>query len=67
MNHNLPIFCDNCATLALAELDSAPLCGACLMRALSQSSHSLTSKIKPLEFNEPKIIERRFSLPRDAA
>ena len=36
--NELPIFCDNCATLALAELDDAPLCENCLMDAVNHSA-----------------------------
>ena len=46
----LPIFCDNCPTLAFAILDGAPLCEACLMAAVK---HGEMSKIEPLAFKEP--------------
>ncbi len=32
-----PIFCDHCASLALAELDTAPLCERCLLREVGRT------------------------------
>ena len=68
MNHkDLPIFCDNCAALALAELDSAPLCGECLVKAVKRAGKNpIASRIEPLKFNEPKIIVKPFATPKDA-
>lgn len=48
----LPIFCDNCPTLAFAVLNDAPLCEACLMEAIQNSTEL---RIEPLTFKEPKI------------
>ncbi|MDJ0765151.1 MAG: hypothetical protein QNJ97_19380 [Myxococcota bacterium] len=44
-----PVFCDNCPTLALAELDDAPLCESCLLNALKGSEDpNILRKIAPL-------------------
>jgi hypothetical protein len=46
-----PIFCDDCASLALAKLDSAPLCASCLYKALKRNAGlGIIEKIEPLEF-----------------
>ncbi len=46
-----PIFCDNCSTLALAELEGAPLCEHCLLDALRDSRDlSFIDGITPLRF-----------------
>jgi len=46
-----PIFCDNCSSLALAELDRAPLCERCLLASVRGSSAlTLIKKIAPLSF-----------------
>jgi hypothetical protein len=52
-----PIFCDNCPTLALAELDAAPLCDACLLEAVRSSDDDrIADKIAPLQFRHARII-----------
>jgi hypothetical protein len=44
-----PIFCDNCSSFAMAELDGALLCTGCLMSAvLSSRDPALPSRILPL-------------------
>ena len=58
MSYNeLPIFCDNCSALAFAELDTAPLCMDCLLKAVNRSG-THTARIEPLKFNEPRIITK---------
>ena len=60
--HELPIFCDNCATLALAVLDGSPLCEHCLMEAVHRSKdREISLKIAPLQFKEPKSLISSFS------
>ncbi|MCP4677309.1 MAG: hypothetical protein GY854_17705 [Deltaproteobacteria bacterium] len=47
-----PIFCDNCSSLALAELDTAPLCERCLLAAVRESRDlHLIKRIAPLPFS----------------
>lgn len=48
----LPIFCDNCPTLAFAILDGAPLCEACLMKAVKNNTNL---HIEPLQFKAPQM------------
>ena len=46
---NVPIFCEKCRVLALANLDSTPLCPTCLMAEVKSSSDPyVLGKIKPL-------------------
>ncbi|MCP4604535.1 MAG: hypothetical protein GY847_29105 [Proteobacteria bacterium] len=53
--NQIPIFCDNCSSLALAELDGAPLCEHCLLEAVQQSKDlQLIRKITPLCFQDLK-------------
>ena len=60
--NELPIFCDNCATLALAELDDAPLCESCLMDAVNQSAdRQIANRIAPLQFREPRMVAKSFT------
>jgi hypothetical protein len=67
MYNDLPIFCDNCSALALAELDAAPLCERCLVKAVDRAkSVHIISQIEPLKFNQPKFITKSFSMPKDA-
>jgi hypothetical protein len=43
------VFCDDCSSLALAELDGAPLCEACILAAVAGATeHSLAGRIAPL-------------------
>ena len=52
MNHPAkpPLFCDNCSSFAMAELDGVYLCSGCLMRTLlSSADASLFDKIEPIE------------------
>lgn len=45
-----PIFCDNCSSLAVAELDGAPLCIKCLLETLKKGEYNIISEhIAPLE------------------
>ncbi len=61
--YEVPIFCDNCATLALAELDDAPLCERCLMEAIQGSDdREIALKVTPLRFKEPRSLSKSFSL-----
>lgn len=42
-------FCDNCSSLALAVMDSAPLCLSCMVEELKKSDDKhLIYKIQPL-------------------
>lgn len=60
--HELPIFCDNCATLALAVLDGAPLCEHCLMEAVHLADdREIARRIAPLQFKEPRSLTSSFS------
>ena len=60
----LPIFCDNCSALALAELDAAPLCEKCLAKAVDRiDGIHLASRIEPLKFTEPRTLARSFPSP----
>ena len=43
-----PIFCDDCASLALATLDDAPLCAKCLQKILDRNQGKLMDRIAPL-------------------
>lgn len=45
-----PVFCDDCASLALATLDDAPLCAKCLQALLSRSEETMVERIEPLHF-----------------
>jgi hypothetical protein len=46
---NVPIFCEHCRVLALANLESVPLCPNCLMTALKESRDPyILGKITPL-------------------
>jgi hypothetical protein len=46
---NVPVFCEHCRVLALANLESVPLCPSCLMTALKESRDPyLIGKITPL-------------------
>jgi hypothetical protein len=45
-----PIFCDDCASLAMATLDDAPLCAKCLQAQLNRSDSKLLHRIEPLHF-----------------
>jgi len=65
--NELPIFCDNCPRLALAELDAAPLCDKCLMQAIDITDEThLASRIAPLKFNEPRTFAKSSpALPED--
>ncbi len=50
-----PIFCDDCASLALATLDDAPLCAKCLQALLSRSDSATLKRIEPLQFDTPPM------------
>ena len=58
-----PIFCDQCATLALAMLDGAPLCAKCLMAEVECKDAPLVNRIEPLRFDYIRFV---FSPSRDA-
>ena len=46
---NVPIFCERCRLLALANLESIPLCPSCLMAAVKSSEDPyVLGEIKPL-------------------
>ena len=45
-----PIFCDECASLALATMEDAPLCAQCLQALLETGGFSIAQKIEPLKF-----------------
>lgn len=46
-----PIFCDDCASLALAMLDDAPLCAKCLRESLGKAVNPCDTRIEPLELD----------------
>ncbi|MCK9522533.1 MAG: hypothetical protein M0R76_05725 [Proteobacteria bacterium] len=50
-NASVPIFCDECNALAVAILEGAPLCMACLKEALRQSQEP-SPEIQPLHVKE---------------
>ncbi len=51
-----PIYCDNGPTLALAELDGAPLCAECLIRAIRvNDGRRSVAKISPLDLTTSLI------------
>jgi hypothetical protein len=54
-----PIFCDECASLALAILDSAPLCAKCLEKTLEKGAPSLRDRIEPLTFESVECLSSR--------
>jgi uncharacterized Zn finger protein (UPF0148 family) len=46
-----PIFCDNCSTLAFANIDGAVLCAQCLEKELKlHVGNKGRANIEPLEF-----------------
>lgn len=55
-----PVFCDHCANLAVAELDSAPLCTTCLLREIGASGARLEARrlVAPLN-----LVSVRDSTP----
>ena len=74
----VPIFCDTCSCLALAELDGAPLCTDCLLSAVrDRNPEETTATIAPLTL-EPAVrprtlgkqlvcvLPRRIELPETA-
>lgn len=52
MRDIVPVFCDKCALLALAQLDGAPLCADCLLSQVERSSGDAIERIGPLELEE---------------
>lgn len=47
--NNVPIFCEECRMLALANLENVPLCPKCLMAAVKASADPYVfGKIEPL-------------------
>jgi hypothetical protein len=55
-DYTSPIFCDNCANLALAKLDDAPFCLRCLLAVIKKSDNpSLIKKTQPLGTSEIEI------------
>ena len=46
-----PIYCDECATLALATLDGAPLCSKCLLEVVHNGDPAIIGRIEPLAFD----------------
>ena len=65
--YQMPIFCDNCSSLALASLDGAPLCAACLEAAIDQLDDSAVSRarIEPLAFEALPL--KRVPVPSENA
>lgn len=52
----MPIFCDNCSNLALAELDCSPLCLTCLSNHISKAKNpSIIRQTKPLSVHQTRI------------
>lgn len=52
MRDIVPVFCDKCALLALAQLDGAPLCADCLLSQVERLSSDAIERIGPLELEE---------------
>ena len=65
----LPIFCDNCNALALAELDNAPMCIQCLMEELGANKDAAYTftEIRPLHVSYPEAYQNHISLEREDA
>jgi hypothetical protein len=54
--NQLPIFCDNCSNLALAELHHSPLCLTCLLCTIEKSKDpTIIRKTQPLGISGTKI------------
>jgi hypothetical protein len=52
----VPIFCDNCANLALAELHHSPLCLSCLLSVVKKSKDpSIIRQTQPLGIEGVKV------------
>ena len=61
----MPIFCDNCSNLALAELDCSPLCLACLSAHISKAkSPSMIRQTKPLSIDRMRIMGLAKTWPK---
>lgn len=61
------VFCDNCASLAVAELDRAPLCMTCLLEELRQGKTPgdiALLRIRPLKVHRKD--QRRSAMPQPA-
>jgi len=49
-----PIFCDECSSLALAELDGAFLCARCLLGVVGSDTDLITADdVRPLPQGNP--------------
>lgn len=56
MTDRTPIFCDECSSFALAELDGSYLCAKCLLGAIGSDTRLLTADdVRPLPYGN---IER---------
>jgi hypothetical protein len=52
-----PIFCDHCATLAVAELDGAPLCTDCILVELAGDAEAtFAGRVTPLHLMHARDI-----------
>ncbi len=45
-----PVFCDHCSALAVAQLDGAPHCTACLINVVRKDYEGLLNLVEPLRF-----------------
>jgi hypothetical protein len=64
-----PIYCDECATLALATLDGAPLCAKCLLEVVQNGDPAVIGHIEPLAFDTTSFTAlntRESSVPASA-
>jgi hypothetical protein len=63
-----PVFCDECSSLALAELDGAPLCLACILAALEREAEpALAGRIEPLHLVHPAKLRSRLDIVQSAS
>ena len=64
-NAQMPIFCDNCSNLALAELDCSPLCLTCLSSHITKAkSPSMIRQTKPLSVGKTRITGLAKTWPK---
>lgn len=64
------VFCDNCAALAVAELDRAPLCMSCLLEELKRGEpqhQPATHRISPLGMRRASMQRNDLMPPAEVA
>ncbi len=58
----VPIFCDNCSGLAMAEFDNAFLCALCLFKAVDLTEEkNAPFKIRPLKLTLESFMEKKVT------